>query len=124
MTLRAAWEEDGRREEGRKPLMFERGRPGEVSRTRCPRGREGRLKKSEEMRVRKYKGILGLWLASEKGGREKKRNLDLSKTGSPWLLLGTTQWSFPRVRVGVGHGVWGLGCAWGVGRTLGTKRTF
>lgn len=62
-------------------MMFERGRPGEVSITRCPRGREGRLKKSEEMRVRKYKGILGLWLASEKGGREEKRNLDLSKTG-------------------------------------------
>lgn len=91
MTLRAAWEEEGRREEERKPLMFERRRPGEVSITRCPRGGEGRLKKSEKMRVRKCKGILGLWLASEKGGREEKRNLDLRKTGSPWLLLGTTQ---------------------------------
>lgn len=58
------------------------GAAGEASITRCPHGREGGLKKSEEGQIKKYKRILGLWTASEKGGREEKRNLEKQETHS------------------------------------------
>lgn len=59
------------------------------------------------MRVRKCKGILGLWPASEKGGREEKfRTQKGRKPKDPWTLLGTVLGPFPGVGFGAGCGAW------------------